>query len=217
MNRNDAERERGDANESDVDRWLDDALAVYAKAEPRAGLEGRVLAQLQAEREDAERSRVALRRGWWLALRVVTATGLAVIAVWVWQSGRDARQHVTAKKSATSQKETVRETVQGVSDSPSAVSPVTVQRGSGRLAETHPPVLATKHRAIRPRSNQALAAAPKLDQFPSPRPLSEQEQILMSYVARYPESAALVAQARTEELEQDRKKEELEAAQGSSE
>ena len=37
MNRNDAERERGDANESDVDRWLDDALAVYAKAEPRAG------------------------------------------------------------------------------------------------------------------------------------------------------------------------------------
>jgi hypothetical protein len=48
-----------------------------------------------------------------------------------------------------------------------------------------------------------VAATPKLDQFPSPRPLSEQEQILMSYVARYPENAALVAQAQAEERERE--------------
>jgi hypothetical protein len=33
--------------------------------------------------------------------------------------------------------------------------------------------------------------------------LSEQEQILASYVARYPDSAALVAQARAAALQQD--------------
>jgi len=44
---------------------------------------------------------------------------------------------------------------------------------------------------------------PRLDQFPSPRPLSEQEKILAMYIDRYPEHAALVAQARMETLRQD--------------
>ncbi len=46
--------------EPDIDQWLDAALSQYAKAEPRAGLEGRVLATLQAER-----NRVGLKRNWW--------------------------------------------------------------------------------------------------------------------------------------------------------
>jgi hypothetical protein len=41
---------------------------------------------------------------------------------------------------------------------------------------------------------------PKLDQFPSPQPLTEQERILASYVALDPEHAALIAEARTEAL-----------------
>ena len=45
--------------------------------------------------------------------------------------------------------------------------------------------------------------APKLEQFPSPQPLSEQEKILARYVNTYPEHAALIAQARTEELRRD--------------
>jgi hypothetical protein len=53
----------------------------------------------------------------------------------------------------------------------------------------------------------AAAVQPKLDQFPSPRPLSEQEQILVNYVAKYPETAALIAQARTEEREKEREEE----------
>src|SRR5205807_2519389 len=39
----------------------------------------------------------------------------------------------------------------------------------------------------------ATAAAPKLAQFPSPQPLTEQEQILARYVARFHEQAVLVA------------------------
>jgi hypothetical protein len=46
-------------------------------------------------------------------------------------------------------------------------------------------------------------AHPKLDQFPSPQPLSEQEKILASYVQEYPENAVLLARARTEALRKD--------------
>jgi hypothetical protein len=55
-------------------------------------------------------------------------------------------------------------------------------------------------------------SAPKLAQFPSPQPLSEQEQILASYVARYPDSAALVAEARAAALQQDLEEEAAAAA-----
>jgi hypothetical protein len=53
----------------------------------------------------------------------------------------------------------------------------------------------------------ATVSTPKLAQFPSPQPLSEQERILASYVAKYPEQAALVAQARAQALQQDREEE----------
>jgi hypothetical protein len=48
-----------------------------------------------------------------------------------------------------------------------------------------------------------VATAPKLDQFPSPQPLSEQEKLLWNYVAQHPERAGLVAEARMESLERD--------------
>jgi hypothetical protein len=43
----------------------------------------------------------------------------------------------------------------------------------------------------------ADAAYPKLDKFPSPRPLSEQEKMLLEYVQQNPEEAAMIAQAQT--------------------
>ncbi|MGB7331500.1 MAG: hypothetical protein WBD25_08940, partial [Terriglobales bacterium] len=52
-----------------------------------------------------------------------------------------------------------------------------------------------------------VATQPKLDQFPSPQPLSEQERMLASYVAKYPETAALVAQARAEALQKEMEEE----------
>jgi len=48
-----------------------------------------------------------------------------------------------------------------------------------------------------------IATVPKLDQFPSPRPLSEQEKTLASYVEQYPERSVLLARARTEALQKD--------------
>jgi hypothetical protein len=48
-----------------------------------------------------------------------------------------------------------------------------------------------------------VATNPKLDVFPSPLPLSEQEKILASYVSEYPKHAALVAEARMDDLRQE--------------
>ena len=75
---------------------------------------------------------------------------------------------------------------------------------------------AIRHPAIQPakpvsrkriHSNAAaratVASAPKLDQFPSPQPLSPQETILARYVSNFPEHAALIARARSEELQRD--------------
>ena len=44
---------------------------------------------------------------------------------------------------------------------------------------------------------------PKLDVFPLPQPLSEQEKMLVAYVAQHSQQAALIARARTEELKED--------------
>jgi hypothetical protein len=193
----------------EVDQWLESALHQYSQAEPRPGLENRVLASLRIEREQGERMRVARHRRWWLPLGTAVAAMLAVIAVWVWQSGSEVRPQTTAKKSAATQ----RETAQAGPIKPDVVGQALVKAAPVRTfairtiakgGESHRVAEVKKHREIPPASNQTLAATLKLDQFPSPQPLSEQEQILMSYVAKYPETAALVAQAQAEALERDR-------------
>jgi hypothetical protein len=54
-----------------------------------------------------------------------------------------------------------------------------------------------------PRTTNIGVNSPKLDQFPSPQPLSEQEEILANYVGKYPEHAILIARARNEALQRD--------------
>jgi hypothetical protein len=51
-----------------------------------------------------------------------------------------------------------------------------------------------------------VAKEPRLSQFPSPRPLSEQEQLLVRYVTESPDEAVLVAK---EQAERQKELEEL--------
>jgi hypothetical protein len=55
---------------------------------------------------------------------------------------------------------------------------------------------------------EQLAQAPKMEQFPAPSPLTDQEKMLARYVRNFPERAALMARAQTEL----RKRDELEMA-----
>jgi len=63
------------------------------------------------------------------------------------------------------------------------------------------------------RRNPAAPKNPKLDQFPSPHPLSEQEEMLACYVAQFNDEAVIVARVRTEAMRLDREREMQEAEQ----
>jgi hypothetical protein len=178
------------------DEWLDSALSQYGRAEPRAGLEGRVLANLQAER-----NRIALRRRWWWPTwwAIGTATALAgvAVAIWVGESGRDENPRKRAGTSTTHTQEFRSSTQPGLT--PRVAHPADSYAAAGFPAKQ----VAKRRSTNRPVRDAEEANSPKLAQFPSPEPLSEQERMLMSFVAQYPESAALVAQAMAEALQQD--------------
>ena len=75
----------------------------------------------------------------------------------------------------------------------------------------------TAHKTHALRTAPVVAAVPKLDQFPSPHPLSEQERMLASYVAQFHDEAVIVARARTEALRRDREQEMREAGSDGNE
>jgi hypothetical protein len=183
--------------ERDVDQWLNAELGQYGKAEPRTGLENRVLANLRAER-----MRIAARGRWWWAVGTTTALAAIVVAAWIGEIGRERNPGITSGTSTT-HREQPRGPIQA------RPAPKIAHPASGYTASQ----VAKRRPAKRPTSDLATASTPKLEQFPSPQPLSEQEQILMSYVVNYPEHAALVAQAQEEALLRDRE-EEAEAAKG---
>jgi hypothetical protein len=186
------ERERDRDVEGELDdQWLESALTQFGKAEPRVGLENRLLANLRAERAQAY-----LRRRWWCALGMVASLAAILVAVRVEERDRERKPESTAATSATNGAE-ARELVQP-RPIPQIVPPAT----------THPArEVVLRRPAHRPTRDLGVASTPKLAQFPSPQPLSEQERILASYVAKYPEHAALVAQARAEALQQDSEEE----------
>jgi hypothetical protein len=86
----------------------------------------------------------------------------------------------------------------------------TASQGRHSPAATNPasaPTLSagSKWRAgVRSRSRVApISVEPRLEQFPSPAPLSEQEEMLVRYIRERPHEAALIARAQAELLKQD--------------
>jgi hypothetical protein len=159
--------------EREIDQWLEGTLSQYGKVEPRTGLEGRVLANLRAERE-----RVAARRRWWWALGTAATAAAIVTAIWIGQAG--------SAKSGRSTTVAHHEDA-GTTAQPTPQLPIIQPR---KVAQ-HPPL---KH-TVR---DLRAAAMPKLDQFPSPAPLSDQEKLLARYVQEFPEKAAVMARIQTE-------------------
>jgi hypothetical protein len=158
-----------DSRQSELDRVLDAALAKYTAVDPRAGLEERMLATLRAEQ-----ARVP-ERGWWHWIAAGALAAVVVVALAVaWRSGRP-HAPVIANHAPT---------------------PAPTVQQSGTRTVSNGGALPRAHaRRLPPR---VVAANPKLDQFPSPRPLSEQELLLVRYVHEFPEDAVLIAQAQAE-------------------
>jgi hypothetical protein len=185
-----------DLDRSALDRELDATLAKFAAVEPRAGLEERVMANLRAEQTHAA------DHSWWRWPAVAALAAVIVLALSVaWRSGKPVQNIVTQPRPAHADKHPG--TQVATNSGPSSIQPDNA--GSGRRLK--PRVISYPQTAVAP--------APKLDQFPSPQPLSEQERMLTEYVAEHHQQAVLIAQARMAELKKDLA-EEMEEASATS-
>jgi len=167
--------------EDRLDQELDAALFQYAAMEPRAGLEERVLANLAAQREHV------VARVWWRWPAVAAAVVVIVVAAsLLWKSGRPTPS-TTAHHSSTAVEGSHQPTVQAA------------DLGGGKpIRPAHP---ASSKRPISRRGadpRAAVVAEPRLEQFPSPQPLSEQEKLLVRYVKEFPQEAVTIAMAQAE-------------------
>lgn len=176
-----------DPSEGELDRILDATLAKYASAEPRTGLEERILATLHSPEISVHRAR------WYWSLAAALAILVIVLALGL-RSSRNRReiahQNLVPTEAVPSQRRSQR---------------LDHVNGAGRPTPIH---LAGTHPL---RRKTAAPKNPKLDQFPSPHPLSEQEQMLARYVAQFNDEAVIVARVRTEATRLDREKEMQEA------
>jgi hypothetical protein len=172
----------------DLGRELDAALAKYAAAEPRAGLEERILENLRAEQ-----THVPDRTWWHWAIAGALAAVIIVGVALAWRSARPSPPTIANRPQPSTQ------------ESQKSGTQVAAHEGGATHPRRHDPI---RRPTAHPPSTTAVGAnSPKLDQFPSPQPLSEQEKILASYVNQFPDHAALLAQARMEMLRRDREEE----------
>lgn len=171
---------------NELDRLLDSALATYADPGPDTGLEGRVLASLTAAQERHKRRGFFLRTRTWLPWTIALPVAASLL-VWIGMHRtpqaplQSSEQPQEASKNAP------------VGTGPSEVSDekyLTLapgrQAGAKRSARLNPcRVKGNNDGPCSPGKREVAKTAPlpKLDVFPTPRPLTTEERILVT-VAR---------------------------------
>jgi hypothetical protein len=161
------------------DDLLDGALRQYGNVEPRAELEGRVLANLAANRHQATGSRT-----WTLMWEAAALAGLVVVVVWIGVSVPTGRRSVASPQ--------VPLKISDENQRPSRVIP-------GKISGEATSAPRLRQASIRKPEFQVATAPPRLERFPSPRLLSEQEKLLVAYVSEYPKQAAEMAQEQADQ------------------
>jgi hypothetical protein len=151
-----------------IDEWLERALKRRGTAEPRPGLENRILAGLKGERERITIS-IWSWRPVWVSLAVILVVGVIV----------------------------------SLRRSPENIGSISTIHISGTVVSKSPEHVAAVARKSRTRSILKSNTGPRLEQFPSPQPLSQQEKILARYIQQFPREAVLVAQAQTQLTKQE--------------
>jgi hypothetical protein len=177
-----------------LDRELNAALAKYAAAEPRPGLEERVLAHLRTESERA--------RSWWVWGATGGLAAMVVIVAVAWRIEKP-RPSITATHAPAA----ARDGQNGNRNYDRQTSAVRVDSNAG-AGDLHPraSTLAVRRAPHRVRREVVAAGNPKLDQFPSPQALTAQELALVRYVRQFPQEATLIARAQEEDEKEIQKK-----------
>jgi hypothetical protein len=158
-----------------LDEQLDAILAKYAAVEPQTGLEERILANLKS----GERASASV--AWWRWAGALAAALLVAISLlWV---EKQSPQQLLPRPTTLPEQASHQPIAKGATPhSARRVKPMTV-RAAGKHPSTQP---------------APAAAEPKLDRFPSPQPLTEEELALVRYVQSFPKEATLIAQAQEE-------------------
>ncbi len=197
MNAEDRERE--------LDRWLDEALARYSDVEPRAGLEQRILANLEARRQ-------ASRPWWrWTWIPVAAAVLIAVGAFWITRHRVQSVippvqvKHEVPAGAPPSRAERARV---GTDVGAPSLAKRSEAKGGNTAARVHPhhpapqPVRLAAAKEDLPRREVFPSRDGVGPMFPSPAPLNTQEVALIHLVKRDPEEVRMIAQ----EQEADRQR-----------
>jgi len=161
-----------------LDGALDAALGKYAAVEPRSDLEQRILANLRSEQGKSP------ARSWWRwSAAGIVAALIVIVAALAWRSNEPTKK-LAQHPSAPIEPVHSSPAQVAINNQPNALRPLAVQRTKARSRRVHAPVV--------------VADAPKLDQFPSPEPLTAEELALVRYVRQFPQDAVMIASAQEE-------------------
>lgn len=169
-------------DERRLDELLDSALSEYSAIEPRPGLETRILSHV---REAAEQPRWWSAR-WLVAGGVATAIAVLMLSVWFFRPIHKPIQQVVRSVPSSNEVQTSKNPETTATKDNRQRRRATVARKERH--EEHP--------------RQELARSDRPAVFPTPEGLSEQEKLMLAYVAQTP-SEELIAQVRTRELEKE--------------
>jgi hypothetical protein len=165
----------------ELDRKLDAALSKYAAVEPRDGLEERILAGL---RQPAQ----VMARAWWRWEAVVVSAIVIVAVILAWRVEKPSHPAIANHRAVDALHSPTY--IPQPDTTPKAQPLVPTAEGHHRIT--------SKHRLV-----AVTVTVPKLEQFPSPRPLSEQEKLALEYVQRFPKEAVLMARAQTARAQEE--------------
>jgi hypothetical protein len=164
-------------HEDFADKVLDVALKHYSEAEaPGAGLEARVLARIRAERE----RRATREWSWWPA--VAGSVALLTITSAILLHRRPTAEPIIAASSIAMP----------------VILPSSHDESKIAAFPVRPPrLMHAAGQVRRKRSAETERRAPRLEQFPSVRPLSRDEQLLLAYVKDTPPEQLALAATKT--------------------
>jgi hypothetical protein len=172
--------------EDELDRLLDSALATYADPGPDTGLEGRVLASLATAQERHTRRGFFVRTRTWLPWTMALPVATSLL-VWIGMNRTPPAPLRSSEQPQETAKNVPKTTTQpdaGEKKHPAWAQPHPA--GEKRSARLNPcAVKVNDDGPCRPEKREAakIAPLPKLDIFPTPRPLTTEERVLVT-VAR---------------------------------
>lgn len=164
-------------DERKLDDLLDSALASYSAVEPRPGLEGRILARIQDAAEQPQARWWSTR---WLWVGAVGAAIVVIVLSVLFSRPVEKQQQVQVHKERPA-----------VSDA----------QPDHRVA-TNPPRVHRENRPHRAETHLELARRDRPAVFPTPTGLSEQEKLMLAYVAQTPKEE-LVARLQIRDSEKE--------------